>query len=199
MINKDEKKGYHWRYEYNVLKQPGIFITLIKVMGLVLLITTALIGVIFVATQGLSALADLFQVFLILAGVLAVLTVLGFLLWALIYGGKYDVEFYMDEVGISHAQVPKQAEKSRKMGCLIAVIAIFFDSYSTAGSAVLATRTTSYSQFKTANKVVGLSRSHTIKIRDGLEHNQIYTTAEDYQFVFDYIVSRCKNAKVVSR
>ncbi len=198
-ISQDEKGAYHWHYEYKVLKRFGILFTLLKVMGLALLITTAIIGVIFVASDGLAAFYDVLQVFVMLAGILFVMTILSYLIWSLINGGEYGVEFHMDEVGIAHVQVPKQAQKNKKMGCLIAVIGIFFDSYSTAGSGLLATRTTSYSKFKTANKVVGLRRQNTIKIRDGLDHNEIYTTAEDYQFVFDYIAQHCPNAQIYEK
>ena len=53
-----------------------------------------------------------------------------------------------------------------------------------------------YTTFECVRKVRLYPRRCTIKLTEGLSHNQVYAAKEDFDFVRDYIVSRCTNAKI---
>ena len=66
----------------------------------------------------------------------------------------------------------------------------------TGSGLVLMTKNSMTSEFALVKKVTRNARENTIKLDQILEHNQIYVEKEDYDFVWNYITSRCKKAKI---
>lgn len=66
----------------------------------------------------------------------------------------------------------------------------------TGSGLVLMTKNSITSEFALVKKVTRNARKNTIKLDQILEHNQIYVEKEDYDFVWNYITSRCKKAKI---
>lgn len=105
---------------------------------------------------------------------------------AAIYKGKYIVLFEMGEKEISHIQVPEQFKKAQKLGKITAM----------AGAGTLATtKQASISEYSKVRKVKPSRWLHVIKVNELIERNQIYVPDEDFDFVYDYIKSRCPKAK----
>ena len=97
-------------------------------------------------------------------------------------GGKYRVEFEMDENGIIHRQSAEQAEKLKNAM-----------KYSVRYRTM--TRTELSSDFSKVRKVKAYPRLNVIKLNEPFAHNQVYASDEDFEFVRQFIVSRCTNLK----
>ena len=110
-------------------------------------------------------------------------------------GGKYIIEFEMDEKGVNHKQIPFQAEKARKIGEITALAGSAKGSFTTTGIGMNATRTEMYSDFSKTRKVKSYPRRNLIKVNGLLSRNQVYAMSEDFEFVKDYIISHCDNLK----
>ena len=129
-----------------------------------------------------------------IAGMTA-LSLIGYYLYSAMMGGKYTVEFTMDEKGITHSQIPSQAKKAKKIGAATALLGAASGNMAAAGVGVNATRTEMYSEFSKVRKVKPCPRKCLIKVNGVLNHNQVYTAKEDFDFVKDYIISHCDNIK----
>lgn len=115
---------------------------------------------------------------------------------AIIYKGKYIVLFEMDENEISHTQEPEQFKKAQKLGKITAAVGAGRGSFAAAGAGMLAaSKQASISVYSKVRKVKPSRRFHVIKVNELIEKNQIYVTNEDFDFVYNFIKSRCVNAK----
>ena len=52
-----------------------------------------------------------------------------------------------------------------------------------------------YTDFSSVRKVKAYPRRGLIKVNQLLSHNQVYAEREDFDFVLDYIRSRCPDPK----
>ena len=189
---------YRWVYEYSMLKNPVILITIFKVLGIAALIVLAFIlGIDLIEDGHLTPPASgELKVLGILILVLIGLVIISYLIVAAMYGWKYIVLFEMDEGKVVHIQMPKQVEKAQAAGWLSAMAGLAVGNVSAAGPGLLAaSHSTSTSVFRNVRTVSGSRRFHTIKVNQRLDKNQVYAEDADYDFVWEYITKRCVNAK----
>ena len=195
---------YRWIYEYDMLRNPALLITILKVMSLsfgIVLLFLILINLIDGSFRYWDAdtFAGFFRGFLLLLLFMLALSVVAYLIVAGIYGWKYMVLFTMDEQGVEHRQMKKQFEKAQAIGWLTAAAGALSGNIGRVGTGILAaTRDSSVSIFKKVSLVRSVRRRHTIYVNQGLFHNQVYAETPDFDFVRDYIIHRCVNAKRVS-
>ncbi len=105
-----EDGKYRWVYEMNMITNPTIFLTVFKIFFWIIVGMWAVFGFFLYVIHGdWDGLLGMSKGMLIALGLFAVLTLLGVLLLAAIYGGKYVVLFEMDE----HYAVPAPPQ-SRK-------------------------------------------------------------------------------------
>ena len=188
---------YRWVYEMNLLKNPTVFLLIWKIFFFIIL---GIFAFVFIADtlngymDGERAAFNLKVFAYFLVGMTAV-TALGYLIYAAIMGGKYIVEFEMDEKGVNHRQIAAQAEKTKKIGAMTAAAGLKTGSFSTAAAGINAQRTEMYSEFEKTRNVKAYPRRGLIKVNGLLDHNQVYAAKEDFEFVKDYIVSHCPNLK----
>lgn len=186
---------YRWTYEVNLYRNPMFFFLVWKIFFFIILGIFAVMSTVDIIEQGLrNALGNL-PLFAYMVLGMTVLSGLGYLIYALIMGGRYSVEFEMDEKGIIHRQIPSQAEKARKIGNAAILAGAVSGRAGTMASGLSAQRTEMYTEFSGVKKVTQNKRLHVIKIKEGLEHNQVYTADEDFEFVLDYIISHCPGVK----
>ena len=186
-INNDGQK-FTWRYEMSLFKNPNIFLLTAKVLfwtvvgvGLFLILMTGIAD-----GFSLEGLMFGFKLMLLMLGIFAVLLVLGFLLYAAIMGGKYIVDFTMDEKEIVHEQIAEQAKKARNIGIATAVVGLVTRRPTTAGAGLMSMRNTSTTEFEYVRKVILNKRRSVIKLYGG-GSNEVYVDGEDFDFVRDYI------------
>ena len=184
---------YRWIYEMNMLTNPTVFLTVFKIFLYIILAGWLIFGILLYLIHGdFEGFLDFSKGALIAIAGMAGLTFLGVLLLSAMYGGKYVVLFEMDEQEIKHIQLPKQVKKAEALGMLTALVGVLANKPAAAGAGLLASgKTTSTSEYKKVRRVVARRTLHLIKVNQLLEKNQIYVPDEDFDFVYEYIKSRC--------
>lgn len=188
---------YRWVYEMNMITNPTIFLTVFKIFFWIILVMWAVFGLfLYVFAGDWEGLWGMTKAALAGLGVMAVLTLLGVLVLAAIYGGKYVVLFEMDENEVKHIQLPRQFKKAQALGLLTALVGVASKRPTTAGAGLLsAARNSSTSEFRLVRSVKARRRLNVIKVNQLLNRNQVYVPDEDFDFVYDWIKSRCTNVK----
>lgn len=183
---------YRWVYEFNMLKNPIIILTIWKIFVLILLGMWIVFGLFGIKTHGVSD-AYLFEAkaLMIPALILLGLSILAYFILAAMYGWKYCVLFEMNEDGIKHIHMEKQYKKAEALGWLTFMVGVVGGNPSTAGTGLLsATKNLQITEFSKVKKMKVLKVFNTIKLDSLLNHNQIYVEPEDFEFVKDYIEKR---------
>ncbi|MCR5672178.1 MAG: hypothetical protein K6F87_00505 [Lachnospiraceae bacterium] len=192
---------YRWIYELNMVKNPIILFTIWKIFGILILVMLSISFLIELFDGDIKSWFSDFLLspgILIVPGIMLVLSVIAYLIVAATYGWKYMVLFEMDDEGVTHTQMAKQFEKAQALSWLTVMAGVVAGNMTTMGSGMLAaSKTTSVSSFANVKKVIRKKSFNTIKVNETLEKNQIYAAKEDYDYVWDYIVCRCRNAKIV--
>ena len=192
---------YRWVYELDMLKNPIILFTIWQALGISILIMAFILFLIELFDGNVKNWIDGFLLtpeLPIIAGVILLLSLIGYAIVAIMYGWKYMVLFEMDENGIVHNQMQKEFKKPEAMSWLTIMAGFVAGNPATMGAGILsATKTASSSSFKNVKKVIPKKRLHTIYVNEILEKNQIYVDDDDFDFVCYFITKRCSNAKIV--
>jgi len=185
-------RSYQWLYSMDMRKNHSILDILLVVFSISFLII--------VITIVFSAGID-FEVFKIL--VLCFFLVFGIVLFSYwlvtsLQGGSYFMNFEMDEEGVLFQQVASHEEQERLIASLTAMLGSESYTYSSADTG-LAKRNASnaYSAFKNVKQVAGDREHNLIRVSSPFLVNLIYVDDAYYEFVFDYIASRCEKARII--
>lgn len=192
-----EDGKYRWTYPLDMLKNPSILFVLLKIFGILLSIPLLIALISAAANNDWQKIWDGFiKIWLIVMVVFFVIILISYLIVVWMNGGKYVVNFTMDEKRLIHEQVPVQYERARKVGILAAIVGIFAKRPVAAGAGALAaSRNTSVSVFDKVRRVKPRRGQNLIKVNQSLERNQVYVPDEDFDFVLDFIRKHCPNAK----
>ena len=188
-----------WTYELKLYSNPVIFVLCLKIFFCVLAALWAFINVI--SLDNYDYWPDTFltigKVFLIAIPCVFVLVAFSYLIYALIMGGKYCAIFEMDDSGINHIQMPKQYKKAQVIGFITTLTGALSGNMSATGAGLLSMgRQSMFSEFASVRRIKALKRTDTIKVNGALLHNQIYVPTEAFDFVLNYMISRCPKAKL---
>ncbi len=190
---------YRWAYDLHLFKNPTILFTIWKIFGFIIPIIY-LIDVLSSLKFSWFTLTSLWkttQMFVLFYLGMMALSLIGYLVYAIIMGGKYCVLFEMNEKGIKHIQAPKQFEKAKLVGMITAMSGSATGNVGTMGTGLLvASKNSTSSDFQFVKSVICYPRRNIIKVNQPLAKNQIYCEDKDFSFVRDYIVSRCTKAKI---
>ena len=192
-----EDGKYRWTYPLDMLKNPSILFVLLKIFGILLSIPLLIALISAAANNDWQKIWDSFlKIWLIVMVVFFVIIVISYLIVVWMNGGKYVVNFTMDEKRLIHEQVPVQYDRARKVGLLAALVGIFAKRPAAAGAGALAaSRNSSVSVFDKVRRVKPRRGQNLIKVNQSLERNQVYVPDEDFDFVLDFIRKHCPNAK----
>lgn len=195
---KDMNGKYTWKYEVKMMRNNPILKTIVSVL---LISSTAPAFIVFISTLGdtgiIAAFFGFIMVFLVCAFIIIVLSGFAYILLSILYGGKYKVIFEMDEFGINHIQDEKQNKKFRKSVLLGIAESEACENIGASGPVILAaSRRSMYSCFENVRKVTVSKKENTIYLKEILNQNQIYVDDEKFDFVADFIISRCLRAKI---
>ena len=189
---------YRWRYDLNLFKTPRIFFLVWKILLFAILVIFA-----FSTIHDAFSFSDFYPDRLMynlrffgyfIIG-MTVISLLAYLIYAAIMGGKYCVIFEMDEKGINHKQIPAQAEKAKKIANATVAAGAASGRLSTVGVGIGAARTEMYSDFSKVKRVKPFRSKELIKVNEKLNRNQVFVKKEDFEFVENFIVSHCENLK----
>lgn len=188
---------YRWVYEFPMLKNPTLFFTVWKVLAISGLVPVFITVISDIGREGIHALLTGLKIYAIILLAAGVLSFISYLIVAAVYGWKYVVLFEMDEEGILHAQQDKQVSKAQVMGWLTAFAGAAAGSPQVTGAGLLsATHSSIRSTFDKVKSVHVLKSRNTIKLNEPFAKNQVYVPDEDFDFVREYISSRCINAVI---
>ena len=176
------KKGnrYSWVIELPMLKNLFLLFEVWKVLGItyvLMLFVTLLINLF--SGGGMDGMISASKASTIVLAILLVLSLPAYYLVTRANNGKYTVLFEMDERGIDHTQI--KTDKARAMELLTIL--------SAAGGSL-------YSPFVSIREIRTDPEKKLIRLQSLLISNQVYTEAEDYDFVLNYIVDHCPKARV---
>ena len=189
---------YRWAYELSLYKNPHLLFLIWKIMGGVVA-GVSLFLMIVQLFSGNTSFEELIvfplQLFFGIGALMFVLGAIGYFVYALIMGGKYCVIFEMDENGVNHKQTADQAKKARKISKATTGAGLATGRLTTIGIGINSARTEMYSDFERVRKIKAYPKTNVIKVNGRLSRNQVYAEKEDFDFVKNYIVEHCKNAK----
>ena len=191
-IKKCDDGSYRWVYEFDMLKNPIILLTVLKIFLIVLVGMWVVFGLFRIGNDGFGgAFVAQTKELLIPAVILFGLSIVAYIILACIYGWKYCVLFEMNETGIRHIQMEKQYKKAQAIGWLTAMAGAAAGKPGMAGTGLLAaTKNEQATEFSKVKRMRSFRALHTIKLDGLLNHNQIYAAPEDYDFVLEYISKR---------
>ena len=204
-ILKDEQGVYRWVYEFNLWTNPTILFTVAKVFLIAFAVVMAFLLLLLVPdlvggtlhsweVEGTLHMGGIFL------AVVAGLTLIGYVAYAVMQGGKYCAMFTMDENGIEHRQLPREFKKAQVVGALNVLAGLASGKPAQIGLGIdTATRNTMTSTFDSVRSVKGSRALRVIKVNEPFAKNQVYVSPEDYDFVFGYIRDHCPNATVRGR
>lgn len=176
-ITRGSDGVYRWRYEMSLLKSPVIFFSVWKIL---FWISVGIFG--FMALLDLKGILHILKAFAIFQLGMTVMVWIGCAVYALFFGGRYCVEFEMDDTGVTHRQNAQQAAKVQK--------ALRYQyTYRASGHTEMRT------DFARVTAVKVRRRWHLITLREGIETNQVYVPEEDFDLVLDHILSHCDQIK----
>ena len=187
---------YCWAYEVPLMRNPVIFITVFKAICLTVIIVVLFAIIInLVNDEGLDSLLFTGKVMLIVSGVFFVLFLIGYIIFAAINGWKYVMIFEMDEQGILLRQLDRQVKRAKAIATLAVIAGLAGGNRGAVSAGVLsATHQEMYCEFGSVRSVKPKRGWHTIKVREMLTHHQVYAADEDFDFVFQFILSHCPKA-----
>lgn len=189
-----------WVYEMSMWRNPTLIITIWKVI-LIGALAPALLVFFLSLGDGDGFLAALWTATKILGLVALIVTALLWLvaypLVALLNGGSYCVVFEMADTGVKHIQMQKQFEKSQVLQMVTVLAGLAAGNAQVMGAGLLAgSKQSTVSEFAQVKSVIVHQKRHVIYVNENLSYNQVYADPADFDFVCDYILSRCKKAKV---
>ncbi|SEA90351.1 zinc-ribbon domain-containing protein [Oribacterium sp. KHPX15] len=197
--------AYRWVYEFDMIKNPTILITVWKVLLMSCAIVMILVMFFRIMDGDFFNLPDPDDLAEYIGGLvlvmlfMAFLSVVAYLIVAKSYGFRYMVLFTMNENEIEHRQMKNQFDKAKAMGWLTAAAGLAAGSLGRAGTGMLAaTKTASTSVYDHVKKVKSDRRHNVIYVNETLDHNQIYVDEADFDFVRNFLIEHCRNAKQVS-
>ena len=201
-ISIDENGKYVWEYEVDLYQNKVIFDLIMKILtgifAFIVIVMTAL-----VIMDGSFDWEGMWFFLKIAIPIFLFVYVLGFLsyrYYAYSLGGVYHMRFEMDEEGINHIPMQREREYSRKVGIFSMLVGLFTRNVGQVGSGFyVATLENIYSRFDKVTSVKADRKHDLINVNYVTLNNQVYVGKEDYDFVFDYIASRCPKARIVDR
>lgn len=188
---------YTWVYELPMLKSLFILGMVWKVLVIASLIVTLFMTIVgLVEGSGLKSVLFALELGGGILGILLVLSIPAYLIVTKANNGKYTVLFEMDDDGIDHTQI--KTDMAKALDILTIGVGAMGGNRSAVNAGLLsATGSSLYSKFSKVRKVKAFPKKGLIKLNGLFVHNQIYVDPDDFQFVYDYIMERCKNAKEI--
>ena len=178
------REKIEWSIKVPIFRNPVILRQLALAVG----IPFGLIFVIMLASG--ATIADL-RYPAILIGLLFFLT---WLFIRIVWGGKYDAEFIIDDTGIRCRTAARQAKQNRIINGLTVVLGLLSGKPAVAGAGVLAqSRQDVLVKWGSIKKIKELPRSNTIMVYGGFAQNiAVFCIPENYQQIREHIASKVR-------
>ena len=189
---------YRWVYEVNMLTNYSILFDVWKVLGISIgiLVLLFVIIAIFDGDWSFDTLTGMASSLGIVVLVMLVLGLIGYFVYAAISGWKYAVLFIMDEKEVVHQQMPNTVKKGQLIGALTILAGLASGRPGTVGTGILAqSRMSMTSTLANVERIIPCRRMNLIKVNQRFAKNRIYVNDEDFDFVYNFLLTNCKNLK----
>ena len=189
---------YRWVYEVNMLTNYSILFDVWKVLGISMGILVLLFVVIavFDGDWDVDMLIGMASTLGIVALVMFVLGLIGYFVYAAISGWKYAVLFIMDEKEVVHQQMPNTVKKGQLIGALTILAGLASGRPGAVGTGVLAqSRLSMTSTLAHVERLISCRKMNLIKVNERFEKNRVYVNTEDFDFVYDFLLTHCTHLK----
>ncbi|MBR2244030.1 MAG: hypothetical protein IJ888_04785 [Prevotella sp.] len=189
---------YRWVYEVNMLTNYSILFDVWKVLGISMGILVLLFVVIavFDGDWDVDMLIGMASTLGIVALVMLVLGLIGYFVYAAISGWKYAVLFIMDEKEVVHQQMPNTVKKGQLIGALTILAGLASGRPGAVGIGVLAqSRLSMTSTLAHVERLISCRKMNLIKVNERFEKNRVYVNTEDFDFVYDFLLTHCTHLK----
>lgn len=189
---------YRWVYEVNMLTNYSILFDVWKVLGISMGILVLLFVVIavFDGDWDVDMLIGMASTLGIVALVMLVLGLIGYYVYAAISGWKYAVLFIMDEKEVVHQQMPNTVKKGQLIGALTILAGLASGRPGAVGTGVLAqSRLSMTSTLAHVERLISCRKMNLIKVNERFEKNRVYVNTEDFDFVYDFLLTHCTHLK----
>lgn len=133
-------------------------------------------------------------------GLIALLLILTWLLIMLVYRGKYEVEFVLDNNGVLCRTKARQAKRNRVMNSLTVILGLLTGKPTVAGAGLLAqSRQEVFIRWSHVTKVKYKPQRHTVLIRSGwTDQIALFCTQDNYDLVERLIRQKTGQTDTVS-
>ena len=189
---------YRWVYEVNMLTNYSILFDVWKVLGISMGILVLLFVVIavFDGDWDVDMLIGMASTLGIVALVMLVLGLIGYFVYAAISGWKYAVLFIMDEKEVVHQQMPNTVKKGQLIGALTILAGLASGRPGAVGTGILAqSRLSMTSTLAHVERLISCRKMNLIKVNERFEKNRVYVNTEDFNFVYDFLLTHCTHLK----
>lgn len=189
---------YRWVYEVNMLTNYSILFDVWKVLGISMGILVLLFVVIavFDGDWDVDMLIGMASTLGVVALVMLVLGLIGYFVYAAISGWKYAVLFIMDEKEVVHQQMPNTVKKGQLIGALTILAGFASGRPGAVGTGVLAqSRLSMTSTLAHVERLISCRKMNLIKVNERFEKNRVYVNTEDFDFVYDFLLTHCTHLK----
>lgn len=189
---------YRWVYEVNMLTNYSILFDVWKVLGISMGILVILFVIIafFDGDWNFDSLIGMASSLGIVALVMLVLGLIGYFVYAAISGWKYAVLFIMDEKEVVHQQMPNTVKKGQLIGALTILAGLASGRPGVVGTGLLSqSRMSMASTLANVERLIPCRRMNLIKVNQRFAKNRIYVNDEDFDFVYQFLLSHCTKAK----
>ena len=197
-VIQDEDGNYHWVSTFSMWKNPSMIRPILKVFGIFFLIFLAVVMV--VCFQSEKDMGELVSILLIYLGiVLMVLLIIGlsYALVAFLYGGKYVSFYEMNSEGLSHYQPSGQADKEKAIGLFTAAAGLMGNNPGVSIAGLTAgSRLVVRAEFSKVKSLKIISDKDEIRVHSFMTWHTVHVPRQSFEFVADYMVGHCTNAKV---
>ena len=188
---------YRWVYEVNMLTNYSILFDVWKVLGISIgiLVLLFVIIAIFDGDWSFDTLTGMASSLGIVVLVMLVLGLIGYFVYAAISGWKYAVLFIMDEKEVVHQQMPNMVKKGQLIGALTILAGLASGRPGVVGTGVLAqSRMSMISTLADVERLIPCRRMNLIKVNQRFAKNRIYVNDEDFDFVYNFLLTNCKKS-----
>ena len=184
----DENGYYRWVSELNLFSNPTVFFTLFRVFTLSSVLGFGALFIICSISDGGIA-WEMFYAFIFTYIALIILLSISYLLYALLNKGKYCVAFELTTEYLLHKQIHKKFNKNQVLNALQILIGVSSKNLLCISTGILAgTRQSMLTKLISVDKIIANKKKNTIKLRNGIRYNHIYTENENYDVILKFIL-----------
>lgn len=201
-IKETGTNHYTWVYDMNLLKEPIVFVTVLKILILSIQVPVLLLLILALFEGNLqSDIGKIFMVELVLLGIVFLLSVVGYyLIYMPIHGVRYLILYEMDAYKIRFIESGKHQKRNQIFNYIGIAAGFMIGDMTVVGASLLANaRRQMTTEYKDILKIIIYKRRYIKLISKDMTRNLICYEAGDQEFIVNFIKGRALMAKIIEK